>query len=534
MDTGFFGLNLNTAAAVAAMAAAALVAPAAYGQVFANATPITIPDFGPATPFGSAVNVAGVSDAGGIRIRLKGFSHTFCADVAVLLVAPSGVGIELLSGSGGAAGVSGLTLTFAGESTQPVPGPLATGTYAPAGGSFGFAAPAAAIPRASDLGELVGGGVNGQWRLFVQDFANGDSGSIAEGWEVEFGPFGFPPTPLSSTAFTYQGRLQGVAPDGPADLRFTLWDHPTSPTLVNQVFGPVSDRTVQLIGGAFTTTVDFGLPLPRDRAVWLQVEAGAAGSGVFTTLRPRQRLTPAPLAATAFGLGQRTEVPPIATISGPQVEQADLTGASLTIAAAGQPFFSEIGATGGELRLRGGSHNKADPSPTLGLSNGGDVAIFAGRNFWDAGWHGNIRFHAGFGEPERVRIVGDTGDVGIGTTTPVAKLDVRGSVALGNNGQLRAAAGEVDLRLMYGNVNAGGGIINGTGFAVTNTGTGAYTITFATPFSGPPALTANAVANSSLTVMVTSIAPNAATIQIRNGISVLTSANFTFTAIGPR
>ena len=133
-----------------------------------------------------------------------------------------------------------------------------------------------------------------------------------------------------------------------------------------------------------------------------------------------------------------------------------------------------------------------------------------------------------------MRIVGDTGDVGIGTTTPVAKLDVRGSVALGNNGQLRAAAGEVDLRLMYGNVNAGGGIINGTGFAVTNTGTGAYTITFATPFSGPPALTANAVANSSLTVMVTSIAPNAATIQIRNGISVLTSANFTFTAIGPR
>ncbi|MFN8730154.1 MAG: hypothetical protein ACK5Z4_09890 [Planctomyces sp.] len=315
MGTGFFGLNLNTAAAVAAMATATLVAPAAYGQIFANATPITIPVVGPATPFGSAVNVAGVSDASGIRIRLKGFSHTFCADVAVLLVAPSGIGIELLSRSGGSAGVSGLTLT---------------------------------------------------------------------------------------------------------------------------------------------------------------------------------------------------------------------------IAAAGQPFFSETGASGGELRLRGGSHNKADPSPTLGLSNGGDVAIFAGRNFWDAGWHGNIRFHAGFGEPERLRIVGDTGHVGIGTTTPQTLLDVRGSVALGSNGQLRAAAGEVDLRLMYGNVNAGGGIINGTGFAVTNTGTGAYTITFATPFSGPPALTANAVANSSLTVMVTSIAPNAATIQIRNGISVLTSSGFSFTALGPR
>lgn len=115
-----------------------------------------------------------------------------------------------------------------------------------------------------------------------------------------------------------------------------------------------------------------------------------------------------------------------------------------------------------------------------------------------------------------------------------ARLDVRGSVALGDSGQLRAAAGEVDLRLMYGSVGAGGAIINGTGFAVTNTGTGAYTIVFATPFSGPPALTASAVANSSLTVMVTSIAPNVATIQIRNGISVLTSSGFTFTAIGPR
>lgn len=216
---------------------------------------------------------------------------------------------------------------------------------------------------------------------------------------------------------------------------------------------------------------------------------------------------------------------------------ANATPITIPLDGPATPFGSAVnvaGVSGGELRLRGGSHNKADPSPTLGLSNGGDVAIFAGRNFWDAGWHGNIRFHAGFGEPERLRIVGDTGHVGIGTTTPQTLLDVRGSVALGNNGQLRAAAGDVDLRLMYGNVTGAGTIINGAGFAVTNTGTGAYTITFATPFSGPPALTANAVANSSLTVMVTSIAPNAATIEIRNGISVLTSSGFSFTAIGPR
>ncbi len=511
----------------------ALVAPA-QAQVFPNVTSIPIPNFGPSPFYPSNVLVSGVTEVSGVRVRLKGFTHTFPGDVAVLLVAPDGRGIQLLDVNGGGDDASELTLTFGGESTTPLPSPLVTGTYAPAGGSATFAAAAASIPRVSSLSELASGNVNGLWRLFVQDFAGGDEGFITNGWEIEFGNFGFLPSPISSTAFTYQGRLEGVAPDAAADLRFTLWDHPSSNSLVNQVFGPVSDRTVQLVGGVFTTSVDFGLPVPGDRATWLQVEAGAAGSGVFTALRPRQRMTTTPLASTALGLGSNTPTPLVASIGGPQVDNVFLAGSVLTIQAAGQPFFSFFGTPGGELRLRGGSHNKADPSPTPGVSNGGDVAIFAGQNFWNEGWNGNIRFHAGAGEPERMRIVGDTGDVGIGTATPAAKLDVRGSVALGDSGQLRAAAGDVDLRLMYGIVSSSGGILNGTGYAVTNTGTGTYTITFATPFTSSPALTANALSASSLSVMVTSIGFDSATIQIRNGISVLTSANFTFTVIGPR
>lgn len=161
---------------------------------------------GTATPYPSTINVTGmVGQPVGLRVRLKNFSHTFTHDVAVLLVAPNGQGIELLSRNGGNARASGLTVTFGAESTTPLPQPLITGVFSAAGGNNGFAAPANAIPRAASLGAFIAGSPNGQWRLFVQDFAPGDTGSIAGGWELEFGDFGLPTTPLTPSTLHVPG-----------------------------------------------------------------------------------------------------------------------------------------------------------------------------------------------------------------------------------------------------------------------------------------------------------------------------------------
>ncbi|MCX6922056.1 MAG: hypothetical protein NT154_02375 [Verrucomicrobia bacterium] len=79
-------------------------------------------------------------------------------------------------------------------------------------------------------------------------------------------------------------------------------------------------------------------------------------------------------------------------------------------------------------------------------------------------------------------------NVGIGTATPAAKLDVRGDVKLGSTGQYFATGGAENLRILRGIVRPDGTIYDGSGFTVAHTGTGTYTITFSPAFADTPSL----------------------------------------------
>ena len=107
-----------------------------------------------------------------------------------------------------------------------------------------------------------------------------------------------------TTAFTYQGRLND--PNGPAngtyDFQSLLCTNGSSgPPLAGFI---AVNAGVVVSNGLFTMQVQF-LPTPpfAALALWLELSVRTNGSGSYTTLSPRQRLTPTPYAVYSASAG---------------------------------------------------------------------------------------------------------------------------------------------------------------------------------------------------------------------------------------
>ncbi len=104
----------------------------------------------------------------------------------------------------------------------------------------------------------------------------------------------------AGTAFTFQGRLDNssLPASGTFDLQFKLFDAAVAGA---QQGSTICVDNLAVTGGLVTTTLDFGAVYPG-AARWIEVSAradstvGNCGSGAYTTLSPRQQMTPAPYA----------------------------------------------------------------------------------------------------------------------------------------------------------------------------------------------------------------------------------------------
>ncbi len=105
--------------------------------------------------------------------------------------------------------------------------------------------------------------------------------------------------------FTFQGELldDDTPVTGVCDFQFVLWDAVTGGAQV----GAVEDRTLEVTDGKFTTDLDFSSGSGgafNGEARWIEIlvccESPCAPS--FTTLDPRQKVTPAPYALALPGL----------------------------------------------------------------------------------------------------------------------------------------------------------------------------------------------------------------------------------------
>ena len=167
---------------------------------FSNAAPITINDNAAATPYPSNVTVSGLTGNKVLRLNLNGLTHTFPADIDILLVGPGGQKFVVMSDMGGSDDVANINVSLTDTATSALPTALlTTGTYRPGNtdtttdvmpapapaAPYNNPAPAGTATFASTFGS-DGSAMNGTWALYVKDDAGTDIGALAGGWSLTF------------------------------------------------------------------------------------------------------------------------------------------------------------------------------------------------------------------------------------------------------------------------------------------------------------------------------------------------------------
>lgn len=323
------------------------------------------------------------------------------------------------------------------------------------------------------------------------------------------------------TAFSYQGELRstGIKANGLHDFRFRLYDAISAGSQIGSV---QCIDNVNVSDGRFSTPIDFGQLFDSTAPRFLEIEVrqdtgqGCATTTGYTLLLPRYPITATPR-ATAAGVAN--------SLSAPDGSPANAV------------FVDNDGKIGIGTEAPTHSMHVANPAPTLALqdtdSNTEQVGYISFRDTTNVererigdGFPGDPvdtsvvteRAWVGYGSPGdpdisiiNARTGGDIvlsplggGNVGIGTPSPQAKLDVRGDIRFGSGAQYFPTAADQPFAIVYGTVddlNSGHctsppiPIRAGSGFSVQPspdvTLAAAYLITFDRPFLSPPSVVAS-------------------------------------------
>jgi hypothetical protein len=293
------------------------------------------------------------------------------------------------------------------------------------------------------------------------------------------------------TAFTYQGRLNtgGSPANGSYDIAFSLYAINAGGVAIA---GPVTNTAVSVANGLFTTTVSFGSVF-TGASNWLQIAVSTNGANAFSNLVPRQQLTPAPYAVYAESANATNLVGTIPA--------GNLSGAALL--AGGNAFTGNQTVNSGSVGI--GTLSPAKQLDVMGTASGVaagasvDPSVFVrvDNAATDGGFTNSDVAGIGFGhDSTRQAIVGGTygndyldfytggaltapkmridysGNVGIGTTSPAATLDVNGTVAIRTNNFLQFGAGLAGQEINAGKIgyeNFSGDSLDIVGAGTTNT-----------------------------------------------------------------
>ncbi len=302
-----------------------------------------------------------------------------------------------------------------------------------------------------------------------------------------------------TTAFNFQGRLNdGANPaNGNVEMQFKLFDALVGGT---QIGATLSRPNVAVINGIFSTPLDFGATAFDGSNRFVEIGVRPAGStNGFTTLNPRQPILSTPYAIQAKNSAQLGGIPASEYVTTTTVGSSYIRNA--TTQQTGNFNISGNGIVGGNVGIgiapaagikldvngatlvrttgTGGNIQFGNPNGETGMSivntNRADIKFD----------NSSLRLVVGSGTTPPLNSNGlsisTSGDVGIGTTIPQAKLSVAGNAAQSRDkgGLVKAmlavnAAGQIDR--CYNGIT--GSDTGDCGFSVAHSLGGIYSINF--------------------------------------------------------
>lgn len=306
---------------------------------------------------------------------------------------------------------------------------------------------------------------------------------------------------------SYQGLLTdtdgNAARDGNYELTFVLYDAESGGRELWK-----EAQSVAVINGVFNVILGSDVPfeLPFETPYWLGIQVGTEEE-----LRPLIELTAAPYSLLAHSVSD-SAITAEKLARGAAVRSINSLTEDVRLAAGDNVRITQENATlmisaeaggGGSVWEAAGSNvyydqgrvgvGTASPDAPLHVKDG-DAEVKLGTSFSGVKARltfndpsnddtyiekldqGRMRFRTG-GNTTRMTITAD-GDVGIGTQNPSERLEVNGNIEVADK-VTRSASGSTNMiPVSYGYLDAGGGVIMGSGnFSAERTATGVYEIT---------------------------------------------------------
>ncbi len=256
-----------------------------------------------------------------------------------------------------------------------------------------------------------------------------------------------------TTAFSYQGRLTdtGILGNGSFQMRFRLFDAASGGTPQGNELINVPVTVTQ---GNFSLKLDFGASVFTGADRWIEVAVRRNAGESYTTLDPRDKIVSSPYSLRTLSAAQADDAQKLGGVNaGEYVTASNAAGNSFiknqTTQQAASNFNVSGAGTVGTLNANGAVNLAGIAAPATAPAGQARVYFDSGTNKFRISENGGAFVNlvgatgvSGSGTINKLpfwsaattladSVIAQTGtNIGIGTTSPTSKLDVRGSLTL--------------------------------------------------------------------------------------------------------